>query len=126
MTAGSTFLCVDPLLHYLHDVQAFVRRSCQSHLNEPSLLRIELIVEEVFVNIVQHSGLKNNDSILITCTLDKQVKIVFTDPGKPFNPLNYQTAEEGGLGINLVKSLVDELIYDRENETNVLTLIKTI
>ena len=63
--------------------------------------------------------------------------IIFTvtDSGIPFDPTQKGEvditlpAEEraiGGLGIHLVRQLMDEVIYSREDDKNVLTLIKRI
>ena len=58
-----------------------------------------------------------------------------TDSGIPFDPTQKAevditlSAEEraiGGLGIHLVRQLMDEVIYNREDDKNVLTLIKRI
>ena len=58
-----------------------------------------------------------------------------TDPGRAFNPLDVAApdltaplAERslGGLGIHLVRSLMDSVEYRRENGKNVLTLRKRI
>jgi anti-sigma regulatory factor (Ser/Thr protein kinase) len=61
--------------------------------------------------------------------------LIFTvsDNGIPFDPTTKENAdttlsaedrEIGGLGIHLVRQLMDEIHYRREEDTNVLTLIK--
>ena len=60
-----------------------------------------------------------------------RLKIIITDQGKPFDPTQKEkadvslTAEErpiGGLGLLLVRELMDSINYEREGNSNVLTL----
>jgi anti-sigma regulatory factor (Ser/Thr protein kinase) len=56
------------------------------------------------------------------------------DDGKPFNLLDKEAGELigkpleelqiGGLGIHFVKEMMDEVHYSRENNRNMVTLIK--
>ena len=64
-----------------------------------------------------------------------QVSIGFTDRGKPYNPLLKEdpditkSAGErpiGGLGIFMVKKLMDEIQYDFRDGKNILTIIKKV
>ena len=61
------------------------------------------------------------------------VRIVFRDRGIPFDPLQHVDPDItlpaierqiGGLGIFMVKKSMDEVYYTRENDHNVLTIIK--
>ena len=63
------------------------------------------------------------------------ITIRFLDSGKPFNPLAKQDADVtlpaeergiGGLGIYLVKKLMDEVSYGYENGKNILTIHKRL
>ncbi len=58
--------------------------------------------------------------------------MTISDDGVPFNPLTAATPdtglsvadrEIGGIGIHLVRNLVDEVSYQRRIDKNVLTLI---
>ena len=66
---------------------------------------------------------------------DVQMKFIITDSGKPFDPTTKEDidttlpAEErliGGLGIHLVKQIMDSINYERTDGKNVLTLRKKI
>jgi sigma-B regulation protein RsbU (phosphoserine phosphatase) len=79
-------------------------------------------------------------NIHVTCSAPndqttKQLKFVITDSGIPFNPTEVSAADTtlsaeerpvGGLGILLVRKLMDSINYERINEKNVLTLTKKI
>ena len=65
----------------------------------------------------------------------RKIKLVFIDEGKAFDMLDRETPdlsvpiEErtiGGLGIHLVKTLMDDVSYIRNKNQNVLSIIKNI
>ncbi len=94
---------------------------------------IDLIVEEVFVNIVNYSNC-TYIKVNVECK-DFVLKMEFIDDGIQFNPIESESpdspntideAEIGGLGIHLVKNLTDELNYVYENNENHLTIIKKV
>ena len=96
-------------------------------------LQVELIVEEVFVNIVEYS---NTDFITVNVEYDKPaLTLEFIDNGIEFNPLlkgdhetpeTIEDAQIGGLGIFLTKQTADELDYHHENGENHLKIIKNV
>lgn len=85
--------------------------------------------EQVFVEFVRVKGEASVGS--------KSEKLIFTisDSGVPFDPtkqaeadvtLSAEEREIGGLGIHLVRQLMDEISYRREDNKNILTLVKNI
>ena len=61
--------------------------------------------------------------------------VTISDDGIPFNPLGAGTPDTGlpletralgGMGIHLVRNLVDDVAYQRRIDRNVLTLVKRI
>ena len=61
--------------------------------------------------------------------------LTFSDDGVPFDPIAAKTPdtsapleqrEIGGLGIHLVRNLIDEASYERKLGRNVLTLVKQL
>ena len=95
-------------------------------------LQVDLILEEVFANIVQYSNSKYID---VYADFENQTLTVeFIDNGIPFNPLlkedpelpdNIDDAQIGGLGIFLTKEMADELDYQYINGENHLKIMKT-
>ena len=64
-----------------------------------------------------------------------RLTVTIADDGVPFNPLSVkkpdtesslEDREFGGLGIHLVRSLVDDVSYHRRIDKNVLTLMKRV
>lgn len=100
-------------------------------------LRYHLLVsiEEVLTNIIKYGfdeeGIHN---IHITFRrVEEHIEMEFEDRGREFNPLEVEEPdldlpiEErqlGGLGIHLVKKMVDEAKYRREGDRNILLLRK--
>jgi len=95
--------------------------------------RILVAADEIFANIVRHSGATRwSLSVELTRHPDG-VRLVFTDDGKPFDPLAHRDpdttlgAEEraiGGLGILIVKKTMSPVTYVRRGGLNVLTMGK--
>ncbi|WP_407422541.1 ATP-binding protein [Methanobrevibacter sp.] len=96
-------------------------------------LQVNLIVEEMFVNIVNYS---ETEFIIVNVEYTKPtLTIEFIDNGVEFNPLlkedptipnDIDDAQHGGLGIFLTKEMADELEYHYENNENHLTIIKKV
>ncbi len=98
--------------------------------------KVELALEEAFVNVVRHAykGAKAPVEIICCKYPSKQVAFKIIDKGMPFNPLlqtksndaslPIEERQEGGLGIFFMKKLMDEVHYERRHPFNVLTLVK--
>ena len=94
---------------------------------------VNLVLEELEVNALTHgreSGLEEYE-----ITIDSQpesVVVELSDDGPPFNPLTdaplpdldspLESRPIGGLGIYLIKTMVDDISYRRETDRNYLTL----
>ncbi|NCC51173.1 MAG: ATP-binding protein [Spartobacteria bacterium] len=99
--------------------------------------KLELALEEVLVNVV-HYAYKDEKGWLElgvhTCPDQGTVCVRIKDGGHPFNPLlkeepdltlDIQDRQIGGLGIYLVKNMVDDLEYERRDNMNVATFCVT-
>lgn len=94
---------------------------------------VNLIVEEVFVNIVDYS---EADFIIVEIEYENgTIMLNFIDNGIEFNPIlkenpelpdTIDEAQIGGLGILLTKELSDELDYHYINGENHLKIIKKV
>ena len=94
--------------------------------------------EEIYVNIASYSYGKDVGKVDITFDFDKTTKIFsisFVDNGVPYNPLEKEdtditlSAEErkiGGLGIFMVKKIMDDVQYTYADGKNHLVLRKNI
>ncbi|MGE5256153.1 MAG: ATP-binding protein [Hyphomicrobiales bacterium] len=102
-----------------------------------SLFEINLALDELFTNIISYGFADQSEHVIRVCISadDNLLTVVLEDDGIPFNPVERQSPElpcdlenckVGGLGIHLVKNLVDEVVYRRSADKNVLTLKKVI
>jgi sigma-B regulation protein RsbU (phosphoserine phosphatase) len=103
---------------------------------EPKLARdIRLAVEEAVVNVIDYAyprGMEGDVAVDVSSN-GHQVKVIISDTGTPFDPTKENRADTtlsvedrpiGGLGILLVRKLMDSINYERINGKNVLTLKK--
>ena len=101
-------------------------------------IQIDIAVEEIFVNIAHYAYAPGTGDALIRVRISEEpakVLIDFEDSGIPYNPLekadpdvtlNVQEREIGGLGIFMVKKIVDEIRYEYADGKNRLTLGKLL
>ena len=122
----------------LSEVLEFIDSFLESvNCSPKAQMQIDTSVEEIFVNIASYAypeG-KGTADIDIYLTNYNTVCIEMTDSGKPFNPLanadpdTSLTASErkiGGLGIFMVKKMMDKVEYVRHDNCNKLYLYKKI
>ena len=96
-----------------------------------------LVLEELFTNIVQHGccdGKKH--TIDVTLSLKKNILTMrIEDDGVPFNPIQKSEPDRessledrsiGGLGIFLAKQYADDIHYEYDGNKNILTLNKKL
>ncbi len=99
--------------------------------------KVNLALEEVVINVMNYGhddGLHEIDIILTTEEDSLTIEIV--DDGRPFDPLhdapipdvNAELEERniGGLGIHLVRKMMDDVQYRREEGKNRLTLVTSL
>ncbi|MDE3055772.1 MAG: ATP-binding protein [Verrucomicrobiota bacterium] len=113
----------------------WVRGELQAeHLPSATIRKLELITEEAVANVILHSYRESPGEIEIGIQKTaKGMQMHIRDWGPFYNPLLHAPhidleaplaeREAGGLGIHLMKQLVDEISYCRDVETNLLTFI---
>jgi len=117
----------------------FVQEELEQYDCSPkALFQIEVAIEEIFVNIVHYAGLSSDDDVEVRCeVLNEPLSVVlqFLDGGVPFDPLAKEDPDttpegtierEGGLGIFLVKEMMDGVSYTYEGGRNTLTIQKNL
>ena len=103
-------------------------------LNEKLHFQIDLVVEEMFSNMVKYDHKINGDVQLELTMIDDKVIITFTDFNvKPFDPTkikhydisqNLRDRPVGKLGLHIVNQIVDKIEYKYLNNNSIIRLIK--
>ena len=117
-------------------LNVFVDEVCEDMgCDMETTMRMNLAIEEAVVNVIDYaypSGTVGSVDINVT-VYDNHMEFVISDSGTPFDPtkkedvdisLPVEERRIGGLGIHLVKQLMDKISYERKDGRNVLTLIK--
>jgi len=103
-------------------------------LNNKKITAIELALEEALVNIFNYAYPEGGGLVEVRFGPRNEKKFVveIVDEGMPFDPLSrsdpdvtqgVEEREIGGLGILLIKEMMDHVEYRRENTMNVLTFL---
>jgi serine/threonine-protein kinase RsbW len=101
---------------------------------EDVVLQVNLALEELITNIIMHAQADSACHIHLRLSLDAgALTAVLSDDAAAFDPLTMPAPDitapleersVGGLGIHLVRSLIDQVDYQRQGGRNQTTLIK--
>ncbi|MGD9281808.1 MAG: ATP-binding protein [Desulfobacterales bacterium] len=108
-----------------------------SGLSEACITDVNICLDELFTNIASYGFVDDLEHIIrFTLHLDNNVVLLnIEDDGIPFNPLEKKDPEIpaelidvkiGGLGIHIVRKLMDDIRYERKQDKNRLMLKKFI
>ncbi len=120
-------------------IRDFVTRiGSQAGLDDTEVAKLELAVDEACANVIEHAYEHDaTKQVLIRAIFDEEtLRIEVVDTGKGFDPnsipeedIRRLAAERktGGLGLRLIKSLMDEVHYDVEpGKKNELRMVKRL
>ncbi len=121
----------------LDTVREFVGEAAREiGMDDSEVYAVQLAVDEACSNIIEHAyGGQNRGEIECTCQANEEaLTIVLRDHGRPFDPASIATPnlslglnerQVGGLGLFLMRHLMDEVRFEAQGEAgNVLTLVK--
>lgn len=110
----------------------------QVGFSDKEIYAIQLAADEASSNIIEHAyaGVTGGKLEIDISTSDSKLKIIMRDHGKPFDPASVpepnvkadlSERKIGGLGMYLMRKLMDEVSYESSPETgNILTMIKRL
>lgn len=119
-------------------IHEFLQNICNElKIDEEKAFDVMVAVDEVCANIISYSYLEDDSGkIDILCFVEKGILTIdITDQGEPFDPTLHgdvqleeclETSTIGGLGIHLLKELMDDVSYHRGNCEQTLRLTKNI
>jgi len=129
---------IPPSKDKLRQMRRFVTEVLQKHqITELEINMMVLAVDEVFANIIIHGQPEDcNDYVRIIIEVKKQgVWFEIIDKGAAFDILKYnepvlgelvKSKHKGGMGIMLVKKIMDEIKFKSSKNQNSLRLYKKV
>ena len=119
-------------------LNTFIDEVCEANgFDMATTMQINLAIEEAVVNVMNYAypeGTKG-DITIETKANNNEVFFIISDTGKPFDPtakaevditLSAEDRAIGGLGIHLIRQIMDHINYERVDGHNILTLIKKL
>jgi len=97
--------------------------------------QIEIAIDEIFSNIAHYAYHPGVGNATVRMLVDSEIIIEFEDSGIAYDPLSaedpditlsLEEREIGGLGIFMVKKLMDSVEYRRDGDNNILTIKKRL
>ena len=127
-------ITVVPSMETVPQVAEFMETEMEKLEVSPKIsMKLMIAIDEIYSNIVRYSGATE-----ATVSIEKAnntLKLYFKDNGKPYNPLDAKdpditaSAEDrniGGLGVFMVKKMLDNVEYKYVDNFNILTLTKNL
>lgn len=129
-------ITVEATTDHLAEVRNFVAKHAEAcGFTKKQSSDIRLAVDEAFTNIIEHAY-KNNKNKKIELEFEcngKQLRISLLDSGNSFCEKDYKKPDvkerikqkkRGGVGVYLIKELMDEVNYNRRDNFNEIRMIK--
>lgn len=145
MASANTMLCLPASLDSLEKLSNELYDFVKPFSLDPALVyQLDLASSEAFTNIVRHAvNYDDTQNVIITMDLDgHRLILTLSDPGLAIpddilrqwlqqpdltpDPLNQASWPEGGMGLILIQSVMDRVLYETVNGCNQLTLIKDL
>ncbi len=107
-----------------------------ANLDEDAVFHCQMSVDEACTNVIEHAyGEDPGGNFEVSCGIEPgKCVIEIVDQGKPFDPLSVpppkasQSLDDirpGGVGIHLMRQLMDSIQFEYTNRGNTLTMVKT-
>ena len=113
---------------------AFARFAEQHALPAPVRRGLQIALDELLSNTIMYGEGEGETTVEVEASGDR-VTLTLTDDGRPFDPFTVATPDTslpleqrpiGGLGIHLVREMMDEVSYQRRSGRNVVVLTKLL
>ena len=107
--------------------------------SEKTRIQTDVAVDEIFSNIAHYAYAPETGTVTIRVEVEEEplrVAITFIDHGVPFNPLKAEQPDTtklskaerpiGGLGLFMVRKIMDDISYEYKDGQNILTIRKKL
>jgi serine/threonine-protein kinase RsbW len=128
MTIGSDIAEIPVVSSWLEEIMKI------SGFSAEAILDTQLAVEEAITNVINHGYKKTGGEIIVSSMISPDlIELQITDTAPRFDPLSFpepeldstvEDREVGGLGIFLIRQVMDEVSYRYEDGKNILSLTK--
>ncbi len=121
---------------FLDEIREFVgKRARASGFSDKDIYSIQLAADEAASNVIEHAyaGMQNG-TIQLSCDFNEKIlTITLLDHGKQFDPAqvkdpdlnaNLSDRQIGGLGIYLMRKMMDDVQYQSSKSGNLLIMRK--
>ena len=137
ISVESEFVSIQNSLEQIPQVLSCFEKFASVHkLPEKIIMKMGIVFDDVLSNIIKYAYSDEEDHAISVYFEfhSNTLRVTVKDDGIPFNPLSTKAPdtklplakrELGGIGIHLVKNLVDECYYKRKVNENILTLVKS-
>ncbi len=132
-------LTIEATIDNIETVTEFVNQQLEEYdCPMKALVQIDIAIDELFSNIAYYAYDPKTGPATVQVEVQQEpmaVVITFIDHGKPYDPLAQKDPDvnlpleerkEGGLGVFLVKKVMDEVRYEYKNGRNILRIRKNI
>ena len=117
--------------HFIEEISEELGLSMELTMN------LNLVMEEMVVNVISYAYSEGTDAEieLLAMSDGKELTLVLSDQGREFDPTMMETSdmsvnpaerEIGGMGIFIVKNIMNKVTYQRLEGKNLLTMTKNI
>jgi len=125
-------------INTIPQLNEFIDTVCEElEIDMALAMSLNLAMEEAVVNVMDYAYPEGTEGEVDIEAIADEAQLHFTisDSGKPFDPTAKEevdttlSAEErpiGGLGIHLIRQLMDNISYERKDGKNILRLSKNI
>jgi anti-sigma regulatory factor (Ser/Thr protein kinase) len=117
--------------------EAFEKFAAQQKLTDHVRRSIKVVFDELLNNIISYAFDDGEEHVLEVRveSAPQMITVTISDDGAPFDPfaraepevdLPIEERDLGGLGIHLVRQLMDEVSYARREDRNMVVLVKRL
>ena len=135
---AESILTLDSDLGELERLKTFIDAFCEAEsVREEACFQLQIILEELVFNAMKYGRCEPKEGAiqLMMRGQGDEVNAILSDTGIGFNPLevpppdltgNVRDRQVGGLGIHLVRNLVQSIRYERRENRNFLYFTKRV